>query len=294
MEIAAQSRQVLGTSVEIKLPERHSFLFPSCFSELARIERAFSRFLPDSELSRLNRNIGVWQETSQELLYLASRAEQFRAGTDGNFDIGLKALLDNMGYDKDYSFRQKPGGKKTPRGGTPACVFDFENGRILLNREIEFGGLGKGYALDRVSALLAENGVKHYYINAGGDIFAKRGSGCEPWTVLLEHPDDPKRAIGKVELDGKSIAGSAPNRRKWGDGFHHLLNAKTGKPAGGVKAIFTIANTGIEADAYATALFTAGFEEGIALSLNLPVEVLAVSSQNKMYQSPGFQAEIFG
>ncbi len=75
------------------------------------------------------------------------------------------------------------------------------------------------------------------------------------------------------------LQASAPNRRKWGK-FHHLLNAK---------AIFVIAKTGIEADGYATA----GFKEGIELSKKLPVEMLLISSENKMYQSKGVEAKIF-
>ena len=297
MEIAAKSGQALGTTVEIKLPSRHSSFFPLCFSELTRIENAYSRFLPDSELSRLNSKMGIWQDASEELLSLVGKAEEFRGNTDGHFDISLKSVLDHMGYDAEYSFKPK----KDKRGIAdalsrllPVARMDRAKGRILLRRQIEFGGLGKGYALDRVAALLEGKGVKHYYINAGGDVYAKQGEGEAPWEIILEHPDDSERAMGKVSLDGKSIAGSAPNRRSWGNGeFHHLINAKTGKPAQGVKCIFVIAKTGIEADAYATALFTAGFENGIELSKKLPVEILAVSSKGKMYESSGFGAEIF-
>ena len=297
MEIAAKSEQVLGTTVEIKLPSRHSSFFPLCFSELTRIENAYSRFLPDSELSRLNAKLGIWQNASCELLSLVEKAEEFRGKTDGHFDISMKAVLDSMGYDAEYTFKPKKA-----KGGIalalsrllPAVKIDRAKGRLLLNRQIEFGGLGKGYALDRVAALLGEKGVDHYYINAGGDIYAKRGEGEAPWEIILEHPDDSERAMGKISLDGKSIAGSAPNRRSWGNGeFHHLINAKTGKPAQGVKCIFVMAKTGIEADAYATALFTAGFEKGIALSKKLPVEILMVSSKDKMYESGGFGAELF-
>jgi thiamine biosynthesis lipoprotein len=279
--------------VEIQLPSECDSLFPECFEELSRIERAFSRFLPSSELSGLNRRLGVWQEASEELIYLASSAEGFREKTDGNFDIGLKSHLDGLGYDKDYSFRRLPQEKMpAPPSGKSAVRIDKAKRKILLGREIEFGGLGKGYAIDRVGALLERSGVKHYCINAGGDILSKRGKGCEAWSILLEHPDDPSRAIGSMELDGKSLAGSAPNRRRWGE-HHHLLNAKTGLPSSGCKAIFTLAATGMEADAYSTAIFTAGFEEGIALSQSLPIELLLISSKNKMYLSSGFGAEIF-
>ena len=342
METASHSEHVLGSLVEIKLPAARADMFPPCFRQMERIERTFSRFLDDSELARLNSLLGVWQSASDELLSLVEQAEAFRARTGGHFDIALKSVLDDLGYDKNYSFKPKPGASipaparastspaislapsadfsGLPGLSSPRPLIDRPNGRILIYEEIEFGGLGKGYALDRVAALLERHGVLRYYINAGGDIYAKQGKAraektggwsarpdlrlaqgretgpsgedLPPWVILLEHPDDPSRSIGKINLDGRAIAASAPNRRKWGP-YHHLINAQTKKPAQGAKAIFVLANSGIEADAYATALFTAGFEEGIALSKNLPVEILFISSQDKMYKSKGFDAEMF-
>ncbi len=333
MELIARSQEVLGSLVEIKLPAPHAALFPACFRELERIERAFSRFLDDSELARINSHPGVWQRASDEFLSLVERAEEFHSGTDGHFDIALKSVLDELGYDKNYSFKPKikasERASEYPRANVPSAAFprpliERAAGRILLYSQIEFGGLGKGYALDSVAVLLERSGVSHYYVNAGGDIYAKRGEKKKqeqpramsdlapndpasinppasepgddldfpPWIVLLEHPDDPSRAIGQIELDGRAIAASAPNRRKWGP-HHHLINAKTGLPAQGTKAIFVLARTGIEADAYATALFTAGFEEGIRLSKDLPVEILSISSEDKMYKSKGFKAELY-
>ena len=75
--------------------------------------------------------------------------------------------------------------------------------------------------------------------------------------------------------------------------YHHLLNAKTRMPQDEVKCIFVIAKTGIEADAYATSIFAAGFVEGIKLSKNLPVKMLMVSKENQMYISEGFNAKIY-
>jgi thiamine biosynthesis lipoprotein len=286
----------LGTRIEIKVPNPSSSFFPLCVAECARIESAYSRFLDSSVLAELNRNRGKWMPASDELLFLLSAAVDFSRRTEGNFDLSLKRALEELGYDKDYSFKPKKP-LRNPlseawRNALPAFEIDRKTKRVCVHREIEFGGLGKGFALDRVAAVLSEHGVDHFYINAGGDIFAKRAEGLPEWEILLEHPDDPDRAIGKISLSNGAIAGSAANRRKWGDS-HHLLNAKTKKPQMGVKAIFVRAQTGIEADAYATALFCAGFEDGIRLSKTLPVEVLMVSAQDKMFQSKGFEAELF-
>jgi FAD:protein FMN transferase len=298
MEIASRKEQVLGTEVEIKLPKENADLFPLCFSELERIERTYSRFLEISELSKLNSNLGVWQDASKELLWIVAKAEEFRKKTDGNFDITLKVALEKLGYDKDYSFENKTARESDPKErydpSIPPIQIDQKRNRILLFKEIDFGGLGKGFALDQVAKLLDEQGVFHYCINAGGDIYAKKCNGEPAWRIILEHPDDSAKAIGTIEVDGQSLAASAPNKRKWGkEGLHHLLNAKTGLPANEAKAIFVLASSGIEADAYATALFTAGFENGIEIAQSLPIEILMASKHNKMFLSKGFNAQIF-
>ncbi len=298
MEIASRTEALLGTNIEIKLPVQDASLFSQCFIEIKRIEQLYSRFLVDSQLSRLNQNLGVWLDISSEFVLLLTTAQEFNKKTNGNFDITLKSVLDNLGYDREYSFKRKQSSAEnifaSSLSSAEAIKIDSTNCRVLLTKEIDFGGFGKGFALDQVAHLLVRRGVDHFYINAGGDIFAKKGKSEDQWEILLEHPDDPAIAIGKIYLDNCAIAGSAPNRRKWGNDFHHLINTKTRLPATGVKAIFVTAKTGIEADAYATALFTAGFQEGIALSKSLPVEILIVSSENKMFKSEGFNAELFG
>ncbi len=295
MDLASRKEHLLGSVIEVKVPSSHEALLAPCFGELARIERTYSRFRDDSALSRLNAALGRWHEVPGEFFSLIARAVALNEETGGNFDITLKASLDRLGYDKAYSFVPKP----RPRKGVvdaalerlrAPILLDAKRSRVLLRKEIDFGGFGKGFALDAVARVLEDGGCPRHYIDAGGDILAKGGG--EPWTILLEHPDAPERAIGKVLLDGEAIAGSAPNRRRW-RGQHHLLNARTGMPANGAKCIFAVAKTGLEADAYATAIFTAGFSEGIALSKRLPVEILFVSSEDRMYVSEGFKAELF-
>lgn len=292
MELTRQREEVLGSFADLQVPAGHAHALPACFEELRRIEARFSRFQEDSELSRLNRSLGKWQDVSGEMTALLEHAAVLYQETEGCFDIGVKSGLDRLGYDKSYSFKPQP--KTTPSPAKPVAaphppfLVDRLSGQARLEKQIDFGGLGKGYALDRIASLLEAHGCPHYLINAGGDLLGKQEPGQEPWKILLENPDDPARALGTLELDGKSLAGSAPNRRTWGNGLHHLINAKTGTPAQGTKAVFVLADTGLQADAYATAIFTAGFEGGIALSKRLPCELLSISSENKMFQSPGF------
>jgi len=308
MNFLSREGEYLGSHFEIKLPEEHVSLCDECFAELKRIEQEYSRFLDMSELSKVNSKLGVWHNVSPEFVSLVKKALEFNKLTNGNFDITLKLSLDSLGYDKNYSFSVKSEDKKYKKNLisrihnkirdtlknslTNPVILDEKHNKILLRKEIELGGFGKGYCLDQLSKILESKGVKNYYINGGGDIYAKKEDKDDSWTILLEHPDDPERAIGQINLNGMAIAGSAPNRRRWGK-YHHLLNSKTKLPQDSVKCIFVLAKTGIEADAHATSLFTAGFEEGIELANKLSIDILIVSREDKMYVSPGFKVELF-
>jgi thiamine biosynthesis lipoprotein len=300
MNFLSREGEYLGSHFEIKLPEENISLCDECFAELKRIEQEYSRFLDTSELSKINSKLGIWHDISPEFVSLVKKALEFNKLTNGNFDITLKSSLDSLGYDKNYSFSKKSEIrehlisriKNKIQNKLNPVVLDEKHNKILLRKEIELGGFGKGYCLDRLSKILESKSVTNYYINGGGDIYAKKEDENDSWTVLLEHPDDSERAIGQINLNGMAIAGSAPNRRKWGK-YHHLLNSKTKLPQDSVKCIFVLAKTGIEADAHATSLFTAGFDEGIKLANKLSIDILIVSKEDKMYISPGFKVELF-
>ena len=98
---------------------------------------------------------------------------------------------------------------------------------------LDVGAAGKGYLIDLVSGILAEQGVTEHIIDASGDLLAR---GEVRMRVALEHPRDPKKAIGVVELHDGAIAASSSNRRAWGAGLHHVLDAVTGEPTGSVLA----------------------------------------------------------
>ena len=316
MKLISKAQEVLGSHINIIIPQTKisNYVLSECFAELQRIQSTYSRFLDSSELSHINKQLGKWHNVSDEFIWLLTTAKSLQSLTNGHFDITVKSTLDRLGYDKNYSFVEKSENtlsmwqKLNSYFGSKffaPIVIDKKNKRILLRKEIEIGGFGKGFAIDQIRTILARHNVSHYFINAGGDVYAKCGVGQKKWDVLLENPDDVSRAFGRIKLDGAALACSAPNRRKWkaknaskngANGaaekeYHHLINVKTNLPQNSVKAIFVLAKTGIEADGYATALFTAGYKEAIRLSRSLPVKMLIISAKNEMFASAGFKIE---
>ncbi len=291
MEFSSKKKELLGTLIEVKVPKQNSKVFPLIFDEFKRIEEKYSRFKYSSYLSKINLNLKKWQEIDEETIYLISKSEEIRKQSDENFDITLLDTLERLGYDKEYSFKEKKRIDFSLLFPSKKPI-ELKGNMIFLRKKIDFGGIGKGYAIDKVSEIIEKKGVFDYYINAGGDIFARHKDENKKWTILLEHPDFTDKAIGKVEINNMAIASSSSNRRKWGKN-HHLINAKTKKPISETKAIFLIAKTAIEADAYATALFTSGFGKGIELSKKLDVNTLIISEKNKVYKSENFEVEYF-
>lgn len=295
MKLVKQERELLGTKVSIELPSSFSFLFESCFDELVRIEKTYSRFLESSKLSLLNKKLDVWQTVSEEFFFLIEKGLEYNKKTKGYFDMTLKSTLDNLGYDKEYSFTKKEVTTSSPKKSFFFAKKDVEldNGqlKVLLRKEIEIGGFGKGFAVDLIKTHLETNGVKEFVINAGGDMFIS--SKEHPVTIYLEHPTDMKKVMGEVKISYGAIASSSPSRRKWKDG-HHLINAKTKLPDQSIQQIFVLADSCMDADAYATALFSAGFVKATSLARKLPVEIYMLSTDGEPFMTSGFKAEFYG
>ncbi len=287
-KIEKQTKELLGSVISIEIEDEHANRIDKCFEIISNLEEKYSRFKPSSTLSKLNEQIGNWQKVDEQTFELLIRANELYEDTDGYFDITIKEILDSLGYDKDYSFKVK-----SNESGIHKQLQRYEidpiTNEIKLLKQIDFGGFGKGLALDLVSNFLDENNVSHYLINAGGDIYAKRSKGMPAWKILLENPfEKDGNYIGIIEIDDFFIAGSGPNKRKWADSIHHLINPKTNLPQNENAGIFVIGQEGLVTDAFSTGLFVAGFEKGIELANKNGIDLFLISSDGKNYKSNNF------
>jgi thiamine biosynthesis lipoprotein len=153
---------------------------------------------------------------------------------------------------------------------------------------LDLGACGKGYLIDIVGELLEKEGIENYCIDAGGDI-RQRSTTDTSVRVGLEHPDDMTQAIGVINLQNKSLCGSAGNRRAWGR-FHHIMNPKTMTSEENIKAVWVIADTTILADGLSTALF---FTDPEKLAEEFTFEYLVVFRDMSIKKSESFPGELF-
>jgi thiamine biosynthesis lipoprotein ApbE len=108
--------------------------------------------------------------------------------------------------------------------------------------------------------------------------------------VGLEHPLDPRLVIGVANLQNRALCASAVNRRAWGDGLHHVLDARTGAPATEVVATWVVADDAALADGLATALFFTGVHRLAEIHRFAYVRMLA---DGRAERSPDFDGELF-
>ncbi|WP_210508631.1 FAD:protein FMN transferase [Naasia sp. SYSU D00057] len=242
----------IGTSWRIDTAEPlGDAVFAAILARIDGFDRAYSRFRADSLVRRLARDGGT-VEFPEEDRALFELYDALHRLTGGAMTPLVGASLERLGYDADY--RLGPAGPALP---SPAWAdsITVDGTRVTAAHPVllDLGAAGKGRLVDLVQGELAALGAAESTVDASGDL---RHAGPQPLRVALEHPYDPKRAIGVVEVRG-ALCASAANRRAWGDGLHHVLDARTGLPVREVAATWVLADTALVADGLATALFLA-------------------------------------
>lgn len=251
-------------------------------AEIERFDRTWSRFRDDSDVTRLGRSGG--RLSSPDAVPMLDAYRELDAATAGAVNPLVADSLVALGYDATYSL-QAGDPRPAPASWTTRLTWSAGAVEVPAPALLDVGALGKGRLVDRVMAVLADTpgGV---VVDAGGDIRV-RGAGVR---IALEHPFDARKAIGVVEVTEGALCASAINRRAWGDGLHHVLDARTGRPVRTWAATWALAPEAMTADAVATALF---FDGGPELATRWGVEWVRMTTDGRVQRSPGCHAELF-
>lgn len=203
--------------------------------EAWRIEKKFSRYREDSVLADIHSHQGQAIEVDEETASLLDFATHCFEISDGLFDISSGVLREIWTFktpisfpatDQIVAYQQRIGWEKV----------DWSSPLINLpvGMQIDFGGIGKEYAVDRAAMLLSEQLDVSFLINLGGDLFANRAmSGNRPWLTGIEDPNNVERAVQALQLRQGALATSGDVRQHFthsGKRYGHILNPKTAKP----------------------------------------------------------------
>jgi FAD:protein FMN transferase len=270
------SRRAMATLFEVLLPFGSPDAQQAAEAALDLIddlEDQLTVYRDHSEVSRLNATAADGPvEVEAGLFELLERAAHLSRQTNGAFDIATGALIKAWGFYKRQGRVPTPAERASAltRTGTRFIALDRERRTVRYLRqglEINLGGIGKGYALDRAAALLRREWAIGSALLHGG-ASSVRVLGTPPgqprgWPVVIKHPWDADRRLGTLYLADAAMGTSAATFQHFeynGKKLGHLLDPRTGWPAEGVDQVSVVAPTAAEADALSTAFFVLGAE----------------------------------
>ena len=309
--------EAFGTrwTVQIRGPEKDSDRVRAAIeAELDAVDRSMSNWRPDSELSRLNASDSTDPlPISDPLARVLESALRVHEQSRGAFDITVGPLLRLFGFGPGGNLDQpapSSGEFEATRSLVGSDLLSVEResgGRAVVHRQIpdvemDLSGIAKGYAVDRVSAALTELGLTEHLVEVGGEIQA-RGE----WTAGVQDPSGglatrihrsfPLRDLGMATSGGyrNFRAADGEEDRFW----THILDPRTGRPVERRSGSVTVlADSCLEADAWATALYVLGPDAGreLAEARGLAAFFLTVNPDGTVAEaaSSAFAAETGG
>ncbi len=271
-----QVRPAMGTIAEITLfarnKDRAAELMEAAFGEIERVEASLSSYRAGSELNRLNRHAAHSPVTTDpEMFGLIERALDFSEMTQGAFDVTVGPLLKAWGFfggaghtplaEELRAAREASGWK-----GVTLSPGDRSVQFLKPGLELDFGGMGKGWALDRAAAVLKDLGVDAALLGLGKSSYYAIGRPPEKpgWLVVILDPNDPEEPLSCVYLEDGALSTSGSAERSFeldGQRYSHIIDPRTGQPSIGVIQVTVTAKTTTESDVYSTAIFVLGPDE---------------------------------
>ncbi|MGG6314331.1 FAD:protein FMN transferase [Paenibacillus macerans] len=270
-------------------------------AEVKRLERLLSRFIPDSDIGKINRAAGRGEvKLSQEAYEILALAGGFAKRCYGAFDVTIGPLVQLWAVNQATA---SPELAKIRQAVSLVNHADLRLNRTARTAElrhsgqsIDLGAIGKGYASDKIIGLFRRFGVISAFSNLGGNVavLGAKPDGS-PWRVGIRDPRRENRLIGAVDVVDKAVVTSGDDQRYFIDAMgirrHHLLDPATGYPAdAGLISVTIVADSAAAADALATAAFVAGMERGLAILRGFPgTEAVFVDRRRQVYVTSGLK-----
>jgi thiamine biosynthesis lipoprotein len=273
-EPTRRTQFIMGTLVEITVSHSNADVIQTvttqAFDEMQRIEQLMSTYIPDSEISRINRSAGKEAiPVSREVEEVIREGIYWSDQSGGAFDITVEPLVQLWDFDGEKEIIPIENTLRKTASLVNYKDIEIKDHTVRLKRRgmaINVGGLAKGYAVDRAISILRGK-VRNGIVNAGGDLFAFGQKAKQtPWNIGLQHPRKPQELLAAFAVQNQAIATSGDYQRyfiKDGVRYHHIFDPKTGMPARLMISATIITTEVMDADALATAVFVMGPEKGI-------------------------------
>ena len=234
--------------VETHDPVLANHLTSVAFKETKRIEQKFSRYLPNNPMAKINHSQGKPVVIDDEIFRLLEFAKRCFELSGGMFDITSGALRKAWKFDGSDNLPAPDVVKELmPYIGWKKVEYDQISIILAKGMELDFGGIGKEYAVDCVAKLCDEYApTTSVVVNFGGDIQVTRARQLkQPWHIGIESPEESDKSTTNIlKIISGGLATSGDARRyllKKGKRYSHILNPETGYPIENAARSVTVA-----------------------------------------------------
>lgn len=261
------------------------------------VDQAMSTYKPESELSRFNSSGTAEFAVSDGLFVVIATALKVGEVSEGALDVTVGPLVDAWGFGPDGRVEVPDDDRidtLMEKVGRQKLLLDAEAKTIRKTTDglrVDLSAIAKGFAVDQVLLGVVELGYGDVMVEVGGEVrtagFNELG---RPWRIGIERPDEEGRVAGQaIEVSGRALATSGDYRNfREVDGkrLSHTIDPRTGHPIDHTLAsVSVLADTCIEADAWATALNVLGPHDGVAVAQENGIDALFILRNNRGFEN---------
>ena len=286
----------MDTVMQITLYNGNQELLQQGIEEVTRLENLLSVTKPESDVAKANKNGDT--PLSEETASLLQTAKDLSQETNGLFDVTVYPAVKAWGFTRDEN--------RVPNTEELTALLPLINSNAIRIRdntvtlkkgmEIDLGGIAKGYAADTVATNLEQNGCTGGILSFGGNV---KTIGTKPdgslFQIAVQDPNNATNTLGTLSVGGNTAVVTSGDSQRYfekdGVKYHHILDPRTAAPAkSDLSSVTVVCASATRADAFATALYIMGLEEGLSfVNQKEDIEALFVTKQGEIKPSNGLQ-----
>lgn len=272
----------LGAEASLTLwhpdPAKAQRMVGMSLKEIARLEKIFSLFQPDSELARLNRD-GTLSQPSKDLRLLLEQSQRMGTLSGGAFDITVQPFWDlyaaHFGANPNMEHGPDPRHIEVARALVDYRAIDVSSGHVAFARPgmaATMNGIAQGYIADRIADMMRDDGFDQVVVELGEIRALGNHPNGRPWRVGIKDPLAPLQIARMIDVSDQAVATSGG----YGTGFdpsghhHHIFDPTTGASARRYLDVTVVGLRAMVADALSTALFVAPEARAVSLVRSFP------------------------
>ena len=312
----SMSGRIMGTGYSVTLgaqTQSVNSLHQIVLNELSAVDNTMSTWRPESEISKFNRSVNLeWQSIPHAMMQVIQHGMQTSKNSKGAFDTTIAPLVNAWGFGAN-SLHSTGGFKKpsvseinaaTSQVGYQEIDLEFANNKLRKRKDyvqLDLSGIAKGFAVDKVAAVLDKHDIHDYLVEVGGELRSRgKNVNGKEWRVAIERPSDYQQSAFRiVSLPNRAIATSGDYRNFFLDGgvrYSHSIDPRSGVPVNHELASVTVVEkTTMAADSLSTAFMIMGPDEALdfANENGIAIHMILRSATGKLSEVHSAQMDSF-